>query len=395
VTALVLAGVVLVACGGEPDVASETGQAGPAMPNVGAGDAVWTEVTEWRVAAEPTLTIGRENAARELRFNTIRSMFRLSDGALAVVNAGSPREIRIFDSGGALLVRFGGDGEGPGEFRTLWGAWLLPGDSILAFDTRLGRTTLFDRQGRPHRTEGVGRLPEGGFVVLDRFDDGSWLLAANVPETLEQNGITQVRRYLARSWIGSETTDTLIRFGEAIKVRERLELETPLFYPGVGTYIAHGNRLYAGYPNDFTIDVLASDGTPVHRIARPVERRAATSDVVDVLLESMINAAPAARRASFEENIRRREPPETLPAFGSPFVVDVLNNLWVPDFIVPGDDPVQWSVFDEAGTYLGRIGVPARLRPMEIGIDYILGVWRDELDVETVRMYALDRRIAS
>jgi hypothetical protein len=27
----------------------------------------------------------------------------------------------------------------------------------------------------------------------------------------------------------------------------------------------------------------------------------------------------------------------------------------------------------------------------EIGEDYILGVWKDEMDVEYVRMYSLDR----
>jgi hypothetical protein len=33
---------------------------------------------------------------------------------------------------------------------------------------------------------------------------------------------------------------------------------------------------------------------------------------------------------------------------------------------------------------------PARFNPMEIGRDYILGVQRDELGVESIRMYRIE-----
>jgi hypothetical protein len=36
--------------------------------------------------------------------------------------------------------------------------------------------------------------------------------------------------------------------------------------------------------------------------------------------------------------------------------------------------------------------LPASFRVHDIGEDYILGVWQDELDVPYVRMYGLDRR---
>ena len=82
--------------------------------------------------------------------------------------------------------------------------------------------------------------------------------------------------------------------------------------------------------------------------------------------------------------------PESHPAFGRIYV-DLPGNLWVlrtsPDR-VPAD-PEPWDVFDPEGVWLGAVALPARFTMREIGDDYVAGVWRDELDVEYVRVYRL------
>lgn len=379
------------ACGSEDRSGLDLLQDTSGAEIVGNEAPVWAEGTGWRLADQPTLSIGRENDAPEFRFNRIRNILSLPGGLILIANGGPPPEIRIFDLAGTPVAVFGGAGEGPGEFRSLFGAWLTPGDTILTLDTGLRRITLFDPIGTVLRTESIGRLLEGGFVALDRFDDGSWLLAENVPTTIEQNGQARIRRYLGRSRIGDARTDTLVGFGEAIKVREGLEWETPLFYPGVGTYIAHGDRLYAGYPHGFNIDVFRSDGTHLQRISRQTGNRAVTNEVFDRLAEARLAASTIEMRPTVERQLATRDRPDELPAFGSTFVVDVGNHLWVQDFVVAGDDPVHWSIFDSTGRFLGRVALPAAFRPMEIGTDRVLGVWRDSFDVETVRVYALDR----
>ncbi len=59
-----------------------------------------------------------------------------------------------------------------------------------------------------------------------------------------------------------------------------------------------------------------------------------------------------------------------------------------------------FEVFAPDGTWLGSVELPPGLERgfiqyqapyMEIGTDYVLGVWRDELDVQYVRMYRLNR----
>jgi hypothetical protein len=40
---------------------------------------------------------------------------------------------------------------------------------------------------------------------------------------------------------------------------------------------------------------------------------------------------------------------------------------------------------------LGSVALPDRFRPTQIGSDFVLGVWSDDLDVQHVRMYRLDK----
>ena len=51
--------------------------------------------------------------------------------------------------------------------------------------------------------------------------------------------------------------------------------------------------------------------------------------------------------------------------------------------------PSQWDVFSPAGVWLGRVELPASFTPLEIGADYVAGLWRDADDVEFVRFYRL------
>jgi hypothetical protein len=46
-------------------------------------------------------------------------------------------------------------------------------------------------------------------------------------------------------------------------------------------------------------------------------------------------------------------------------------------------------VFDPDGRMLGQVVLPSGLDVKQIGDDFVLAVWRDEYEVEHVRMYEL------
>ena len=80
--------------------------------------------------------------------------------------------------------------------------------------------------------------------------------------------------------------------------------------------------------------------------------------------------------------------PPTLPAYED-MLVDRVGNLWVQHFEVPGAPERTWSVFDGGGVWLGDTVFPDRFRPLEIGDDYVLGRFGDDLDVEHIQIWEL------
>ena len=59
-------------------------------------------------------------------------------------------------------------------------------------------------------------------------------------------------------------------------------------------------------------------------------------------------------------------------------------------------DPPPFEIHAPDGTWLGSVALPPGLERgfiqyqapyMEIGTEYVLGVWRDELDVQYVRLH--------
>jgi hypothetical protein len=84
--------------------------------------------------------------------------------------------------------------------------------------------------------------------------------------------------------------------------------------------------------------------------------------------------------------------PETYPVIGR-LVIDPLNYLWVREYASPESAAQQWwHIHDSDGQWVGRIAFASDLAVFEIGIDYVLGLTHNEDGVETVRLFALDRR---
>ena len=55
------------------------------------------------------------------------------------------------------------------------------------------------------------------------------------------------------------------------------------------------------------------------------------------------------------------------------------------------EESTDWEVFSPAGEWLGSVRTPARFTVFEIGEDYVLGSWRDNMDVEHVQVLRLKR----
>jgi hypothetical protein len=49
----------------------------------------------------------------------------------------------------------------------------------------------------------------------------------------------------------------------------------------------------------------------------------------------------------------------------------------------------EWDVFDSEGRYLGIVTMPDRFSPFSLVGDRLYGVWRDEFEVQYVRVFRI------
>ena len=58
---------------------------------------------------------------------------------------------------------------------------------------------------------------------------------------------------------------------------------------------------------------------------------------------------------------------------------------------MPWEAERRYDVFDSTGAWLGAVDLPPGHEPLEIGSDYLIAAYRDDLYVEFVAVYALRR----
>jgi hypothetical protein len=76
--------------------------------------------------------------------------------------------------------------------------------------------------------------------------------------------------------------------------------------------------------------------------------------------------------------------PDTLPGFER-IMFDAVGRLWVEEY-VPGYDgrEVNWWIFDRNGRFVARAQFPSGFVPHQIEADEVIGVTRDDADVQFV-----------
>jgi hypothetical protein len=110
-----------------------------------------------------------------------------------------------------------------------------------------------------------------------------------------------------------------------------------------------------------------------------------------VMQQSLEQATSPEARARAELRYQQMPRHESFPAFGE-VMLDAAGNVWVMDYERPGIEQRSWRVFDREGFLIARVVTPAELRLLEIGDDYVLGVHQDDLHVERVRLYRLEKQ---
>lgn len=341
------------------------------------------------VEEEPLLRIGREEEG-PYQFGSIR-FARFLDGGRIVVADGQANEVRVFDEEGTHLGTFGGSGEAPGEFGNIAALFDYRGDSLVVFDQRNYRTTVYSPSSGGFRT--IRNEIPGNFVVFGRVPDGSFLLfnPGQFNPDLEPG----------LQW---DSTDVVVMDpeGGASRTVARLPVFQRLIGPGASreslipahtsVRAAASDGFYWATSDRYEIRLYGADGGARRILRRPVDPRRVDQPLIDEYvrgyLEWVRSFEGEAGVPRYRERLEEAVHGETVPLFGPAFV-DRRQRLWISESIFPDFDglPRRWSVFGLDGAWLGDVEVPEGLRIVDATEDRVLGIWSDALDVDYVQVH--------
>jgi hypothetical protein len=169
-----------------------------------------------------------------------------------------------------------------------------------------------------------------------------------------------------------------------------------------------GRQVFYGFPDTFAVRVFTGEGKLVRIIRRawtPVPvTRAQINAYKNVQIAAVGRSAGGQRGRGGPDQQRGMDEAifaKSYPAFEN-IVADAGGGVWVQDGVRAGEvvpdatmarppQPTRWSVFDGGGRWLGDVQMPPRFRPMEIGVDYVLGLTSDDDGLEFVTLYRIEK----
>jgi len=339
------------------------------------------------VAPDPEATIesgGSGGAPNPLLFQ-VRGGAVLEDGRIVLLNGGS-QQLFFCSAAGSFLSAKGGKGSGPGEF--LQPRWMGHGraDSLIVWDPGQRRLSVFDPDGRlvesPRGDQASAAL--GPANVSGLFADGTlFTIPAGMSRMPPPVGIQRLPE--AYGWYDRTT-------GAAATVVEGRGMEMT-FSDGAWFDVPFGRTDMAlALGMDVVIGDRGEASLRVHDREGRL-RRIVTWPSTPVAVTARDRSRY--RQAALEASRLAAPPPEeisaaTRPVFSS-LTGDRLGWLWVGLYSPDWEPPANWLVFDRDGVLLCQVTSPARVRVLEIGERYLLGLLRNEDGEETVVKYGLRR----
>jgi hypothetical protein len=317
------------------------------------------------------------------------------NGDVVVANAGSS-EILFFDTQPSPDGRFGRRGNGPGEFRSLGSMRIGPNDSIWAYDARLSRMTVIAPTTLEYRTELI-RHPEGGVLAQflgfvspsgRLFAEGTGISGPRV------EGIVEVPFHL---WVVDEDGS-----GRALGSFERAPLYRTVNgdmtgfrtipFTAAHTFAIHMDTLFVGRGDEPVVWIQSPPGRTATILRWNDDPEAITSSDRSRFVEGRVRGAETeeARRTARETWSRVAEIPTTWP-FYDRLLVDDAGSVWIRKVPRPTQDTHNtWFRLNRSDMRVMSLETDKQFQVTTIANGQLLGVWRDSLDVEEIRVYRID-----
>lgn len=348
---LAVLGVVMACGGSEPPpapVITRSASGHEIVHNITA--TAWQDTSGWKLVPEFVIAPTGDTLTELVDPYTLA----VDSRGNIYINERRDAHIKVFGPDGQFLRRIGKAGEGPGEFRGL--VMAMRGDTIIAHDPRLGRTSLLDLDGRLLTTWPTLCC---NFASVVAEADGGILVPGEIgrSEDAAAQGV-----FGAFGWI---------RYASDGTVRDSLygppDLDVPVWHYYEGPTRQHSISNIPWMPQ--RIRVRTPDGLMLHGstaeyrlilsqgdrdTVRVIEREATAVPIADSLRSGVVRDR-IARIPELASVARLEDVPTHYPLLGTPIVASD-GRLWVP---VPAAVPHErFEVFDDRGVLLGSVVNP-------------------------------------
>lgn len=370
----------------------------------------WSVTSVWELVEPARVTIGGHDTRHAYALSRVMGAV-ITESRNIVVADGDSDEIRFYDPDGGLIAVAGGSGFGPGEFNSIWSVH-HSANQVVVWDRGARRSTTFDDSGRlvgtslvewpddgsfppPAIDQIVGILPDGSMVAINRTN----------PFVLRDHPSGEHLDTLTYGLFGSDGSFTQVitkaRRSEQWLFNEGNSWGTvQVIFGGETMAAVAGDNLVVGWSRAVAVHAIDRSGDTVRTIPLPFESAAVTSRDVTMARESFLQRSadryarspnhPSAGRLA--EAARRRLGKvgykETMPRF-SALVADADGNVWIGEYARPGESMRRWLIVDRVGSNMSAIDIPTSIEVLYISGDNLLGLTRDELDLETVGLYVI------
>jgi len=337
------------------------------------------------------------------QFTDISAVSLTSDGRMVVADAGSAT-VRTYDPEGKLLRLLGGGGSGPGEFVRPSQVLLRDDGSVRVWDDATFRVTEFDPTGEltgvaTFSREDIAKAvepplyPASGLLL----SNGDLIVRLIVKTSDLTAGRFRPQTGALRVAADQSAIDTILFFRDTEQVSVRLPKGSLPVVPPLArrTTIAiqpNEARLCIGEQAKPEILCFGPEGARVvvrweaERIPVRPDDPALRSwgDSMTELYEQKMTAEDADRILS------QVSAPADYPPY-TDHVLDRAGYLWVKTSAVDSNAGVdRYLVFTPTGQQVGPVSVPS-VRVLEIGDDYLVGVDRDEFEVQYIKLFRVAR----
>ncbi|MEJ2678832.1 MAG: hypothetical protein P8174_07135, partial [Gemmatimonadota bacterium] len=361
--------------------------------------AAWRDGSGWSLDRQPILDLGSADAPAAYQFQNIVAAGRLPDGGYVVADAGR-NQLLFYDASGKHRATAGRPGGGPGEFRWL-STMTVSGDSVLAYDPRLGRLSIF---GPDASLRGTAQLAEPGDTLhplqmygLAGVVDGRLIMA---PRTFMPAGQSDVGTYwdsaavLAYGMDGTLLGETAEQMGAEMFVSTRGS--AGVLFGRRSSATTDSASVFVADERRYEIHVYGPGGGLQRIIRRAWDPRPVTREDRDSLLHYLVRQAGFPtyhdpRAALLRGMLESAPTPDHMPAH-SAILADPQGTLWVAAYQLPWEPgPLAWSIFDPDGSWLGQVDTPEGFTVLRLTGDAVLGVQRDSLDVQHFQVLRVHR----